>query len=179
MPATSAAQNSLLFSAAAAYRTNKQTRQALSNLFYAFDIYDLVLRIFVKLRIYFILQFFFIFFDLFRVYRLSTEFIDFLQSLSTFYRVYWLSTKFIDFLPSLLTFYLLQWVLYQLFSNFTDFFLNLPILFGKFTVFSEFIEFLSTFYRVYRLLSFLLTLKLGIFCADFYRLYTDFSYRKP
>ncbi len=28
-----------LFSAAAAYRTNKQTRQALSNLFYAFDIY--------------------------------------------------------------------------------------------------------------------------------------------
>jgi hypothetical protein len=119
-----------------------------------------------------------------------------IPSLLTFYRVYWLSTEFIDFLPSLLTFYRVYWLstdFSKYFSSFLFLVDFIPIFFWLFfriyqfccvslLFFYEFIEFLSTlssFYRVYWLLSFLSTLKLGIFCADFYRLYTDFSDRKP
>jgi hypothetical protein len=90
---------------------------------------------------------FFIFFDLFRVYWLSTEFIDFLPSLLTFYRVYWLSTDFskyfssflflVDFIP------IFFWLFFRIYQ-----FCCVSLLF-----FYEFIEFLSTlssFYRLYR-----------------------------
>ncbi len=54
------------------------------------------------LWIYFILQFFFIFFDLLWVYWVSTEFIEFLPSLLSFYQVYWLSTDFSKYFSSVL-----------------------------------------------------------------------------
>ncbi len=69
------------------------------------------------------------------------------QSLSTFYRVYRLSTEFIDFLQSLLTFYRVYWLSTDFSKYFTDFF----------PTFHWVLLTLSSFYRVYRLLSFLST----------------------
>jgi hypothetical protein len=81
-----------------------------------------------------------------------------IPSLLTFYRVYWLSTEFIDFLPSLLTFYRVYWLstdFSKYFSSFLFLVDFIPIFFWLFfriyqfccvslLFFYEFIEFLST-----------------------------------
>ena len=119
------------------------------------------------LRIYFILQFFFIFFDLFWVYWLSTEFIDFLQSLLSFYWVYWLSTEFIDFLQSLLTFYIVYW----LSTDFSKYFSSFLFLVDFIPIFCQLLPIFTAVNRKFLHTDFRLSstsVKIVIF-TDFYR----------